>query len=64
MVVGEGEGQVTATPTVLSNAGTTNGQTPDAGFGPLEAFLVGIGLVAVVLVARRFRVGSGGDVPA
>ena len=45
-----------ATPTTAP----ATGETPETGFGPLEAFLAGLGLVAVVVVARKFRLGTRG----
>ena len=54
-VPGEGSDEE-ATPTTAPSTG----ETPETGFGPLEAFLAGLGLVAVVVAARRFRLGTRG----
>ncbi len=61
-VVGEGTevpGETPA-PGATPTTAPSTGEIPETGFGPLEAFLVGLGLVVAVVVARKFRLGTRG----
>jgi len=52
---GDTAARVTTDPTTTRSAGSPSGTMPDAGFGQMGTVAVAVGLVGLLLVARRLR---------